>query len=124
MKPQPQPPPLPGQKNLRLASALNLFLPGAGLFYLGWRWAGALMAAGFLGCFGVALTLFLTGYVRYLSIALGGELLESGKLEEAAAGLHQGWLASLAVAGGVLYLCSGFMFVAAKRQYLSGAQSR
>ena len=112
-----QPPPLPGQKNLRLASALNVFLPGAGLFYLGQRWTGALLAAGFLACFAAALSLFLTGYVSYLTVALGGNLLESGKLEEAAAGLHQEWLVVLAIAGGILYLCSSVLFGLARRRY-------
>jgi hypothetical protein len=58
-----QPPPLPATKNLRLAAALNMFLPGAGLFYLGRRVAGSILAIVFLGFFVTLLVIFLAGAV-------------------------------------------------------------
>jgi len=115
-----EPPPLPSpQKNLRLATALNVFLPGAGLIYLGQRVVGSLLAGAFLGCFLGVLGLFLVGYSRYLSIAMSENLLEGNKLEEAGAAFHQGWLLGLAIVGGLLYLCSTVLFAAAKRRLVS-----
>jgi len=110
------PPPLPSHKNLRLAGALNVFLPGAGLFYLGRRKAGGILAGLFLGCFIGVAGLFIAGYVRYLSIALDPHLLEGNKLEEAGAAFHQSWLIAFAVAGAVIYLCSTVLFSQAKRE--------
>jgi hypothetical protein len=111
------PPPLPAPKNLRLAGALNVFLPGAGLVYLGQRTAGLILAGAFLGCFLVLAGLFLAGYVRYLSIAMSENLMEGNRLEEAAAAFHQQWLIGLAVAGGVIYLWSAILFTRAKRRF-------
>jgi hypothetical protein len=111
-----QPPPLPAAKNLRLAGALNVFLPGAGLFYLGRRVIGATLAGAFLVCFLSVMTIFLVGYARYLSIAMSENLLEGNKLEEAGAAFHQKWLISLALAGGAIYVCSMVLFGLTKRQ--------
>jgi hypothetical protein len=111
------PPPLPAPKNLRLAGALNVFLPGAGLIYLGQRTVGLVLAGAFLGCFLVLAGLFLAGYVRYLSIAMSENLMEGNRLEEAAASFHQQWLVGLAVAGGVIYLWSSILFTRAKRRF-------
>jgi len=111
-----QPPPLPLPKNLRLASALNVFLPGAGLFYLGQRLIGSLLAGAFLGCFLAVLGVFLVGYSRYLSIAMSENLMEGNKLEEAGAAFHQNWLVALAIAGGIIYLCSAVLLTLAKRR--------
>ena len=114
-----QPPPLPPLKNLRLAGALNVFLPGAGLFYLGQRAVGLLLASAFLGCFLAITTVFLVGYVRYLSIAMSENLMEGNRLEEAGAAFHQNWLVGLAIAGGIIYLCSSVLFTLAKRRFNS-----
>ena len=84
-----QPPPLPRQRSLRLASGLNTFLPGAGLIYLGRRVVGAVLAGAFIGCFLAVLTIFLVGYSRYLSIAMSDNLMQGNKLEEAGASFHQ-----------------------------------
>ena len=111
-----QPPPLPSQKSLRLATALNVFLPGAGLFYLGQRVVGTVLAGAFLACFLALFGLFLAGYARYLSIAMSENLLEGNKLEEAGAAFHLNWLLGLAAAGMVLYLCSTVLFTLAKRR--------
>ena len=116
------PPPLPGApptrpaKNLRAAGALNFFLPGAGLFYLGRRVAGAILAGTFLTCFVALLGIFLVGYARYLSIAMSDDLLQGNKLEEAGAAFPRDWLLGLALAGGVIYLVSAALFARAKRQ--------
>jgi hypothetical protein len=110
-------PPLPvsPRNRLRLAGALNVFLPGSGLFLLGWRKSGALLAGLFLFCFVAVLGIFVAGYARYLSIALDPHLLEGNKLEEAGAAFHQEWLITLAVAGAVIYLISTFLFMRARR---------
>ncbi len=112
-----QPPPLPQQKILlRLASASNVFLPGAGLIFLGRRALGFILAGTFLGCFLAVVTLFLVGYSRYLSVAMSDNLLQGNKIEEAGAAFHQNWIAGLALAGGIIYLCSSILFARAKRQ--------
>ena len=111
-----QPPPLPLQKSLRLASALNVFLPGAGLMYLGRRVLGAVLAGAFLCCFLAVMTIFLVGYSRYLSIAMGENLMQGNQLEEAGASFHQNWIVGLALTGGIIYLCSAILFAHAKRR--------
>ena len=111
-----QPPPLPPAKNLRLAGALNMFLPGAGLFYLGRRVAGVVLAVLFLGAFAALLSIFLVGYARYLSIAMSDELMRGDNLEQAAQSFHQNWLIGLAVGGGIVYLVSSILFTAEKRR--------
>jgi hypothetical protein len=112
-----QPPPLPQQQHsLRLASALNVFLPGAGLIYLGRRVLGAALAGAFLGCFLAVITLFLVGYSRYLLLATDENLMQGNKLEEAGEAFHRNWMAGLALVGGLVYLCSGILFAQAKRR--------
>ena len=109
--------PVPPAKNLRAATLLNVMLPGAGLFYLGRRAVGSVLAAGFLTTFMAVLGLFLSGYVRYLSIALGENLLEGDKLEQAGAGFHQSWLLGLAGVGVAIYVLSTVLFQQAKRRF-------
>lgn len=118
------PPPLPAGKNLRLAGALNVFLPGAGLFYLGRRILGATLAGAFLACFLSMMTVFLVGYGRYLSIAMSENLLEGNKLEEAGAAFHQKWLIGLALAGGAIYACSTILFTLVKRRSSEGGAGK
>ena len=110
------PPPLPGQKNIRLARALNGFLPGAGLFYLGRRVAGAVLAGTFMVCFLAMMTIFVVGYGHYLSIAMSENLLEGTTLEQAGASFHQNWLVSLAISGGAIYACSAILFAVTRRR--------
>jgi hypothetical protein len=111
-----EPPPLLATKNLRVATFLNVMLPGAGLFYLGKRTVGILLAGAFLATFLAVLVIFLAGYFRYLSIALGENLLEGNKLEEAGAAFHPSWLLALAGVGLVIYLTSSVLFHFAKQQ--------
>jgi len=114
-----QPPPLPTKLNLRFATALNVFLPGAGLFYLGRRRIGAALAGMFLVCFFAIAILFLVGYSHYLSIAMSENLMEGNKLEEAGAAFHQRWLIGLALGGAAIYILSSILFSAAKNRLAS-----
>ena len=109
------PPPLP-QKNLRLAATLNFFFPGAGLIYLGERILGAVLASAFVICLVSVLSIFLIGYGRYLKIALGGDILDEGRLEQIGTVFHPGWLIGLAVAGVVIHLISMAALSIAKRR--------
>jgi hypothetical protein len=111
------------QKSLRLASALNVFLPGAGLIYLGRRVLGALLAAAFLGCFLAVLTIFLVGYSRYLSITMSENLMQGNNLEEAGASFHQNWIVGLALTGGIIYLVSAICFAQARRHASMNAKA-
>ncbi len=95
---------------------MNVILPGAGLFYLGQRRAGGIIAGLFLVCFAAALGIFLVGYVNYLSVALDPRILEGNKLEELGAGFNQRWLVGLALVGAILYLVSTVLFMRAKRR--------
>ena len=90
-------------------------LPGAGLFYLGRRRLGGFLAGAFVCCFFAVMGIFLMGYARYLSIALGGDLMKEGEIEKAAAAFRIDWLIALGVAGFVLYLCSMILFWRIKR---------
>jgi hypothetical protein len=110
-----QPPPLPAKVNLRLATALNVFLPGAGLFLLGRRRGGAALAGAFLICLLAVLVLFFVGYARYWSIALSENLMTGNKLEEAGAAFHHRWLIGLAVAGGIVHAVATVWFTRVKR---------
>ena len=102
-------------RNLRFAAALNLMLPGAGLFYLGRRLIGGLLAGIFLCCFVALLGVFLVGYARYLTIAMSSDLMKEGELEKAAAAFHTDWLIGFGVVGFVIYLCSAVLFWRVKR---------
>lgn len=117
------PPPLPSQpKSLRMAAAINVILPGAGLFYLGHRRSGGIIAGLFLGVFLVTVVTFLVGYINYLSIALDPQILEGNKLEEVGASFHQGWLMVFALVGAILYLISTVLFMRAKRQLAASSR--
>jgi len=113
------PPPLPGQPNLRVAKAANVFLPGAGLYLLGHRRSGGILAGLFLLCFLAVLALFVVGYSNYLSAAFDPDLLKPGKLEQIGEGFHQGWLLSLAAIGGVIYATATVLFNRARRRFES-----
>ena len=78
------PPPIPGRKNIRFARMMNVMLPGSGLFYLGWRKSGLLLAVGFSICFLGLVGIFVVGYTRYLSIALGDDLMKGNNLNRPA----------------------------------------
>src|SRR5207249_2733973 len=99
-------PPLIKPKSWRWAATLNLFLPGAGLFYLGRRKMGMTLAVVFLISLVAALGIFLTDYFRYLNIVLGGDLLQEGKLEQIDHLFHKRWLVALLFCGVALHLVS------------------
>ncbi len=100
------PPPLPATKNWRWAAALNLFLPGAGLFYLGRRKLGAALGLAFLICLVGALGAFLSGYLRYLNVVLGSDLMQEGNLEQIKYVFHTGWLLGFLTLGLGLHFAS------------------
>ena len=107
------PPPLPGQLNqekLRLATAANVFLPGAGVFILGHRKAGAILSGVFLVCFLGVLVLFVVGYANYLSTAFDPDILKDNKLESIGDGFHKDWLLILAAVGAVIYIVATILF--------------
>ena len=109
------PPPLPSaRKNLRLASALNLSVPGVGLIYLGQRRLGAALALAFMGCFVTAMAMFVIGYGRYLSLAMSDHLLEGDNIEQAGHAFPRGWLAALAIVAVAIYLFSMILLRSAK----------
>lgn len=111
------PPPLPAAgKSLRLAGGLNLLLPGAGLVYLGHRRTGTAFALAFLFCFLAELGIFVVSYGRYLSMALGDDLLKNDNLEQIGAVFPRAWLIGFAGAGLVIYLWSMALFSVAKRK--------
>jgi len=91
--------PAPRPKSLRWGTTLNLILPGAGLFYLGRRKLGAVLAFAFLICLVAALGIFLLGYVRYLNVVMSNGLLQDGQLEQLADVFHKRWLIALVLVG-------------------------
>jgi len=100
------PPTLPKPKNMRWAATLNLFLPGAGLFYLGRRKLGAILAGTFLISLVAALGIFLVGYIQYLNVVLGSDLMKEGQLEGLSDVFHKRWLVGLLIAGITIQLVS------------------
>jgi len=111
------PPPLPSaKKDPRLASILNLSIPGVGLIYLGQRKLGATLALGFLACFVTAIGLFVVGYSRYLSLAMSDHILEGDNIEKAGHAFPRAWLAGLAIAASLIYFTSNILLRAAKRK--------
>lgn len=113
-----KPPPLPPRKNWRWAATLNLFLPGAGLFYLGRRKLGAALALAFLVCLVLALGTFLIGYAHYLNVVLGGDLMQDGQLERLTDVFHKRWLVGFLFVGVALEICSMLALSRARRDSL------
>ena len=114
------PPPLPASvkasSQLRLAKAANMFLPGAGLFLLGRRVQGAVLAGLFLAAFLAVLVLFLVGYANYFSAAVGDDLFKPGRLEEIGTGFHQAWLVAIAGVGAVIWAIAAILFSREKKR--------
>ena len=100
------PPKAKPARNLRTAGLLNLFLPGAGQFYLGQRLFGMVLLVLFIGCFAGAVGIFLVGFGNYLTLALDGNILEGDRLEQIGKALHPRWLIGLAISGAAIYLAS------------------
>jgi hypothetical protein len=107
---------LPGAKSLPLASALNVFLPGAGLIYLGHRRTGAVLVVAFLFCFFALMSLFLVSYARYLQLALSDDLLQGDKLERIGNVFPRAWLIGLAAAGLMIWVVSLALMVRARHK--------
>jgi hypothetical protein len=97
--------PAPRAGRVRLALTLNLFLPGAGLIYLGRRFLGALFAAGFIGCFFAMMFLFLRGYREYLRLSTG-DILAGETLEAVGRAFPAGLLVGLLLLALVIYVAS------------------
>jgi TM2 domain-containing membrane protein YozV len=101
-------PPAPSRRprTMRFAMTLNLFLPGAGQFYLGQRIAGSIYAGGFCACLVATLVLFARAYSQYMQLATNGDILESGNLESMARAFQVGPLAMLSAIGTLIYVAS------------------
>jgi hypothetical protein len=112
------PPPLPEANavSVRRASAANIILPGAGLFLVGRRRLGAVLAGIFLASFVAVFGLFIFGYASYLNAALDPELLQEGRLERAAEGFHLAWLLGAAAIGMVSYVVATILFLRVRRR--------
>jgi hypothetical protein len=117
----PPPLPKPAEKGHRFAAWVNLVLPGAGLFMIGRRKQGLILAALFLACFFAALGLFLVSYARYLNMALSDDLMKGDNLERIGQVFPRTWLVGLAGAGGIIHLVSMGMLRAAKRGGVTGS---
>jgi TM2 domain-containing membrane protein YozV len=103
--------PTPRPRTLRFAMTLNLFVPGAGQFYLGQRISGSFYAAGFCACLVAMLVLFVRAYSQYLQLATNGDVLESGNLETMARTFQAGPLATLSAIGTLIYIVSAIHLV-------------
>jgi hypothetical protein len=95
---------------------LNLFVPGAGQFYLGQRISGSLYAGGFCACLVAMLVLFVRAYSQYMQLATNGDILESGNLEAMARAFQVGPLATLSVIGTLIYIASAIHLVVTRNR--------
>ncbi len=91
---------------MKVAMFLNLIVPGAGQIYLGQRLAGAVYALTFLASFVALLIIFVRGYLNYLNLSTGGDILDSGNLEQAAHAFPAGIISALSALGIIIYLAS------------------
>lgn len=111
------PPPLPGSpKSLHLGRMLNLFLPGAGLVYLGRRGSGGLLAAAFLACCGTAVVWLVQGMARYYEVATSDAVLQEGAVEQLRGVFPAGRLVALALAAIVLQVVALWWFEVVARR--------
>jgi TM2 domain-containing membrane protein YozV len=107
--------PAPRRKTMRFAMALNLFLPGAGQFYLGQRVAGSAYAIAFLACLVTMLALFVRAYSAYLQLSTNGDIMDAGNLEQLAQVFHAGALGSISFIGTAIYVVSTIHLVVSRR---------
>ncbi len=108
------PTPTPRPRTLRFAMTLNLFVPGAGQFYLGQRISGLLYAGGFSACLVAMLVLFVRAYSQYLHLATNGDILESGNVETLARVFPVGTLVGLSIIGTLIYIVSAIHLAVAR----------
>ena len=100
------PSPSPRPRSRRVAMTLNLFLPGAGQFYLGQPVAGSVYAFGFIACFVTSIVIFLRDYGGYIQMSTGGDIFETGNLERLTQSFHTGWLVWLQGVAIAIYIAS------------------
>jgi hypothetical protein len=100
---------------------LNLLVPGAGLFYLGHRRAGLLLAFPFLACCGLAVTWLVQGMARYYAVATSDAILQEGALEQLRVSFPVGKFVLVAVAATVLQGVALWWFEVAARRAGGGA---
>lgn len=93
-------------RSLRVAMTLNMFLPGAGQFYLGQRISGLAYAGAFSACLVAMLVLFVRAYAQYLSLATSGDILETGALERLSRTFPVETLVGLSLVGILIYAAS------------------
>jgi TM2 domain-containing membrane protein YozV len=102
-------------KTMRFAMALNLFLPGAGQFYLGQRMAGSAYAIAFLACLATMLALFARAYSTYLQLSTNGDIMDAGNLEQLAKVFNAGALGWISFIGTAIYVASTIHLVVSRR---------
>jgi len=112
------PPPLPraSVQSTGVAALLNAAVPGVGLYFLGRRKLGVIIATLFLACFAAVIALFVIYYARYISLATSDDLFQGDKLERHGALFPTAWLIGLAAAGGAIHLVSMMLLRQAKRR--------
>jgi len=103
-------------RTMRFAMALNMFLPGAGQFYLGQPMAGSLYAFGFLACLGTMLAIFFRAYASYFQLSTSGDILDAGNLEQMANAFPLRLLVGLSVVGVGIYLASTIHLATSRRK--------
>jgi TM2 domain-containing membrane protein YozV len=104
----------PRPRTLRFAMTLNLFVPGAGQFYLGQRTSGLFYAGGFCVCLVTMLVLFVRAYSQYMQLATNGDILEGGNLETLAGAFPVRTLLGLSVVGTLIYIVSAIHLAVAR----------
>ncbi|MCG3150688.1 MAG: hypothetical protein PCFJNLEI_04179 [Verrucomicrobiae bacterium] len=96
-------PPVARPRTRSAAVAMNLFLPGAGQFYLGQPGWGCFYALSFLVCFAAMIVIFIRGY---LALDLNGDIFATGTLEKLMETFQAGTLIALQIVALVIYLAS------------------
>jgi len=112
----PLPAPARHPRTMRFAMALNLFLPGAGQFYLGQPLMGCVYALAFLACLGTALVAFGRAYISYFQLSTSGDIMAPGSLEQLTHAFPVGLLVGLSIAGIVIYIISTIHLALSRRK--------
>jgi len=94
--------PAPRPRSRRAAVVMNLFLPGAGQFYLGQPGWGSVYALGFVACLAPMIVIFS----RAMQLAMSGDILEDGKLEKISELLQPGTIGILGALQIVIIIAS------------------
>lgn len=91
---------------------------------MGRRKLGGAIALLFLICLAAALGTFLVGYIHYLNVALGGDLMQEGQLEKLDNVLHGNWLFGFLAVGVALYLVSMFALSGARKDLIKKSEEK